>query len=106
LSRIFARKQFNGHGAEQSADFIEALGLAGIGQAEAAGLLRKHVMYDAGHIQLFRHKTRQAFTVPIFPQLRPLLEKLCDGLKPDDRVLPINDAKKAIAGSVSTVGFS
>ena len=98
-------QQFNGHGAEQSADFIEFLGLAGLGQAEAAGLLRKHVRFDKGHIQLFRHKTRQAFTIPIYPQARPLLEKLCDGLKPDDRVLPINDAKKAIAGACQRLGL-
>jgi Site-specific recombinase XerD len=98
-------QQFNGHGADQSADFIEFLGLAGLGQAEAAGILRKHVRLDAGHIQLFRHKTRQAFTVSIFPQVRPLLEKLCDGLKPDDRVLAINDAKKAIAGAWQRLGL-
>lgn len=98
-------QQFNGHGAEQSADFIEFLGLAGLGQAETAGLLRKHVRFDAGQIQLFRHKTRQAFTIPIYPQVRALLEKLCDGLKPDDRVLSINDAKKAIAGACQRLGF-
>jgi integrase len=98
-------QQFNGHGAEQSGDFIEFLGLAGLGQAEAAGLLRKHVRFDAGHIQLFRHKTRQAFTIPIYPQVRPLLKKLCDGLKPDDRVLLISDAKKAMAGACARLGL-
>src|SRR5215469_8289089 len=72
-------QQFNGHGAEQSADFIEFLGLAGLGQAEAAGLLRKHVRFDKGQIQFFRFKTRQAFTVPVFPQVKALLKKLCKG---------------------------
>ena len=98
-------QQFNGHGADQSADFVEFIGLAGLGQAEAAGLLRKHVKLDARQIQLFRHKTRQAFTIPIYPQVRSLLERLCDGLEPDDRVFPINGAKKAIAGACGRLGL-
>ena len=98
-------QQFNGHGADQSGDFVEFIGLAGIGQAEAAGLLRKHVRLDAGQIQLFRHKTRQAFTIPIYPQVRALLEKLCDGLQPDDRVFPINGAKKALQGACGRLGL-
>lgn len=99
------RQVFNGHGADQSADFVEFIGLAGVGQAEAAGLMRKHVKFDAGQIQLFRHKTRQAFTIPIYPQVRPLLERLCDGLKSEDRVFPINGAKKAIAGACKRLGL-
>jgi integrase len=91
--------------AKDSANFVEFIGLAGVGQAEAAGLLRKHVKFDGGQIQFFRRKTRQAFTIPIFPQMRPLLEKLCEGLKPDDRVFPINSAKKAIAGACSRLGL-
>ena len=98
-------QQFNGHGADRSADFVEFIGLAGVGQAEAAGLTRKHVKFDAEQIQLFRHKTRQAFTIPIYPQVRPLLEKLCEGLKADDRVFPINSAKKAIAGACARLGL-
>ncbi len=98
-------QQFNGHGADQSADFVEFIGLAGVGQAEAAGLTRKHVKFDAGQIQLFRHKTRQAFTIPIYPQVRPLLDKRCDGLKPDDRVFAIDAAKKAIAGACKRLGL-
>ena len=91
--------------AKDSANFVEFLGLAGVGQAEAAGLARKHVRFDAEQMQLFRHKTRQAFTIPIYPQVRPLLEKLCKGLKADDRVLPISNAKKAIAGACARLGL-
>lgn len=98
-------QQFNGHGADESADFVEFIGLAGVGQAEASGLTRKHVKFGAEQIQLFRHKTRQAFTIPIYPQVRPLLEKLCEGLKADDRVFRINSAKKAIAGACSRLGL-
>jgi integrase len=91
--------------ASDSANFVEFIGLAGIGQAEAASLCRKHVHFDFDQIQLFRHKTRSSFNVPIFPQVRPLLEKLCEGLKPDDRVLPISSAKKALAGACKRLGL-
>src|SRR5207249_10258362 len=65
----------------------------------------KHVKFRAGQIQFFRRKTRQAFTIPMYPQVRPLLEKLCAGLKPDDKVFPISSAKKAIAGACSRLGL-
>jgi len=91
--------------AKDSADFVEFIGLAGVGQAEAAALTRKHVKFHVEQIQLFRRKTRQAFTIPLYPQVRPLLEKLCHGLKADDRVFPINSAKKAIAGACTRLGL-
>jgi Site-specific recombinase XerD len=91
--------------SKDSANFVEFIGLAGVGQAEAAGLRRKHVHLDFGQIQLFRHKTRQAFTIPIYPQVRPLLERLCKGLKPDDRVFPISSARKALAGACARLGL-
>src|SRR5439155_2721165 len=62
--------------AQDSADFLEFLGLAGLGQAEASSLTRSDVDFDAGHIITFRHKTGTGFAIPIYPQLRPLLEKL------------------------------
>ena len=61
--------------ANESADFIEFLGLAGLGQAEASALCWRDVDFKRGHILTFRQKTRKGFAVPIFPQLRPLLEK-------------------------------
>jgi integrase len=99
------RKQPFNADSEDSANFVEFIGLAGVGRAEAAGLLRKHVHFDKEQMQFFRHKTRQAFTVPIFPQVRSLLEKLCEGLKSDDRVFPISSAKKAIAGACKRLGL-
>src|SRR6266700_7207482 len=56
--------------AQDSADFLEFLGLPGLGQAEASSLTRSDVDFDAGHIITFRHKTSTGFAVPIFPQLR------------------------------------
>src|SRR5207237_6816130 len=69
--------------AQDSADFLEFLGLAGLGQAEAASLTRCDIDFDRGQIITFRHKTRTGFAVPIYPQLRPLLVKLCEHLESD-----------------------
>jgi integrase len=85
--------------AEQSGDFVEFLGLAGLGQAEAAAIKRSDVDLDAGRITTFRHKTRQGFVVPLFPQLRPLVEKLCNGKAHDARLFTHKDAAKALANA-------
>jgi integrase len=94
--------------AEQSADFIEFLGLAGLGQAEASALRWADVNFDRRQLLTFRQKTRTGFAVPIFPQLRPLLEKrLTEAAArnggnppaPDVKVFTVADAKKALAGA-------
>jgi integrase len=91
--------------AQDSADFLEFLGLAGLGQAEAASLTRADIDFDAGRIITFRHKTTTGFAIPIFPQLRPLLERLCDGKSSDDLIFKIRDAKKALAGACKRLGY-
>jgi integrase len=87
---------FNGHDAEQSGDFVEFCGLAGLGQAEVAAIKRCDVDLDASRIIVFRHKTDTGFVIPVFPQLRPLIEKLCEGRKPNDRLFSIQQARFAI----------
>jgi len=82
--------------AEQSADFVELLGLAGLGQAEAAAIKRADVDLAAGRITAYRHKTSTGFAVPIFPQLRPLIEKLCKGKEANERLFNIAQARKAL----------
>jgi integrase len=99
-------KRLNGHGAPESADFLEFLGLAGLGQAEARALVRSDVDLEAGRLITFRQKTRQGFAVPIYPQLRGLLEKLCRGKKQDDRLFKIKDAKRALASACKRLGYS
>jgi integrase len=91
--------------AEQSADFVEFLGLAGLGQAEVRSLRRCDVDLESGRIITFRHKTRQGFVVPIFPQLRPLIEKLCDGKHHDERLFSHDDAAKALANACKRLGL-
>jgi integrase len=91
--------------AQDSADFLEFLGLAGLGQAEAGSLRAADVDFDAGRFITFRHKTSTGFAVPIFPQLRPLLERLCAGKANGDRVFKVRDAKKALAGACRRLGL-
>jgi integrase len=91
--------------AEESADFIEALGLLGLGQAEAASIKRSDVDLEAGRIIVYRHKTDVGFVIPIYPQVRPLLEKLCAGKAHNDRLFSINESRKALANSCKRLGF-
>jgi integrase len=89
-------QKFNGHDAELSGDFVEFLGLAGLGQAEAGSITRADVDLDAGRIIVYRHKTDAGFAIPIFPQVRQLVEKLCAGKKPNERLFKISQARVAL----------
>jgi integrase len=91
--------------AEQSADFVEFLGLAGLGQAEAASITRADVDLDAGRIITFRHKTSAGFVIPIYPQLRPLVEKLCKGKAHNECLFTIANARKALANACKRLGL-
>jgi integrase len=91
-------QRFNAN-AQDSADFLEFLGLAGVGQAEASSLARPDIDFDRGCIITFRHKTTAGFAIPIFPQVRPLLERLCEGKSNGDPIFKIRDGKKALAGA-------
>lgn len=91
--------------AEQSGDFVEFLGLAGLGQAESAPITRADVDLAAGRIIVLRRKTSAGFAIPIFPQLRPLIEKLCKGKRHDERLFSINDAKKSLRNACERLGF-
>jgi integrase len=99
------RSQVFNADAQDSADFLEFLGLAGLGQAETGSLTRADVDLAAGQIITFRHKTITGFAIPIFPQVRALLERLCEGKMHDARVFKISDAKKALTGACRRLGY-
>jgi len=91
--------------AHESADYVEFMGLAGLGQAEASSLAWGDVNFDRGQMITYRHKTKQGFAVPIYPQVLALLEKrwklatdLNAGKPPasNTKVFTVRDAKKAI----------
>ena len=90
---------------EASGDFVEFLGLAGLGQAEVAAIKRSDVDLDAGRMIVFRVKTSQGFAVPIFPQVRPLVEKLCKGKAHNAPLFSISQARKALFASCQRLGF-
>ena len=97
------RSQVHNADHQDSANFLEFLGLAGLGQAEVSSLRWCDVDWQNEQMITFRHKTRQGFAVPIYPQLRALLERLHaarpEGTPSEGKVLRIKDAKKALAGA-------
>lgn len=62
--------------AKASADLVEFLGTAALGVAEAANLDWADIDFKTGKMQIRRKKTKFYFEVPLYPDLRPLLERL------------------------------
>ena len=93
---------FSDH-AEDSANFVEFLGLAALGQAEAFALKWGDVDWNRGILHVRRQKTGVLFTVPIYPHLKPLLERLRSKARnkhsPGGRVFQIRDAKKSLSAA-------
>ena len=65
---------------------------------------RADVDFDAGQIITFPPQNSTGFAIPIFPQLRPLLKRFCEGKSNDERMFKIRDAKKALAGACQRLG--
>lgn len=88
--------------AAASADFVEFLGLAGLGQKEAGTLLWSQIDEKQKRMGIRRHKTGVLYYVPIYPQLAPLLTRLRSQRKSpnkDGLVFGIRDAKKALSAA-------
>lgn len=106
VDNVRSQKSIN---AQHSSDFIEFLGLAGLGQAEASTLTWEHVDFVKNQMSFRRHKTDRMFTVPIYPHLLPLMQKLRknagEKVTPDQRVLKINDAKKSLQNACRRLGL-
>ena len=93
------RSQVYADTAKQSADLIEFMGLAGLGQAECAALTWGDISFKNSLITLIRKKTRTQFIIPLYPQVRPLLERMESELESKDprgKVFHVKDAKKAL----------
>jgi integrase len=93
--------------SKDSADLIEFMGLAGVGTAEAHSLHGEHVDFEAGAVHLYRSKTDQGFKIPIFPQVRPLLEKFRDNgqIRKGEKVFRIRDPKKALKNACKRLDY-
>ncbi len=93
--------------AEESADFVEFIGYAGLGQAETSALRWSDIDWQREQIVTFRHKTKSGFAIPLYPQVRPVLERRHAQRAPgDDRVFHILNAKKAIAATCKRLGLA
>jgi integrase len=92
-------QKYNGHDADESADFVQFLGLAGLGKAEAAALKQSDIDWKRQTITTFRHKTKSGFAIPIYPQLKPLLLRRRREGAPNEHLFAINNAKKTIANA-------
>lgn len=84
----------------ESADLVEFMGLAGLGQGECEGLSWGDINFRTGIIAIIRKKTGYEFPIPIYPQVRVLLERMNEEreepLLPDDLVFKVKNPKKAL----------
>ena len=99
------RAQHFNAAAQDSADFLEACGLLGLGQAEIAGMRREHIDLESGRVIVYRAKTDQSFVIPIYPQARALIERLCEGKKSSAHIFPLQQARKALRNSCARLGL-
>ena len=85
--------------AADSGDLIEFMGLAGLGQGECAGLCWCDINFETGVITIIRKKTGVEFSIPIYPQARPLLERMNTARidrNPKADVFKVKNPKKAL----------
>lgn len=83
-----------------AADFAEYLGLAGVGQAEAATLEWSDVIWEQDIVRYTRHKTGKVFSHPIYPWLMPLLKRLL-AEKPvaKGRIFKVKDVRHSLTAA-------
>ena len=93
--------------AANSADLVEFMGLAGVGIAEADNLTWDHFNFETNQIKLYRKKTDPGYTIPIFPQLRPLLDRLkAKGqIKSGQETFLIRDPRRALKTATVRLHF-
>jgi integrase len=105
VSAIRSQKKNARH--DESADFVEFMGLAGVGNAETINLSWGDIDFASGTITLFRQKTRKGYNIPMFPQLRPLLEdrKGTKERRPDEPVFTIRSAKKSMKAACTNLNL-
>jgi len=90
--------------ATPSADLVEFMGLAGLGQAECDGLLWDHINFQSGVITIIRKKTGQQFAIPIYPQLLPLLTRMKSEAT-GKKVFGVKNPKKSLESACARLGL-
>jgi integrase len=99
------RNQTDNRRCSVSADFIEFLGRAGVGQAEAAALNWSDVDWELGRINVRRRKTGAQYYIPLYPQLHQLLVRIQKEGRGQGNVFSIGDAKHALRSACSRLGY-
>jgi integrase len=103
------RSQAQNVEADQSADFVEFMGLAGLGQAEASSLTIGDIDWEKERIRVRRRKTGELFYVPIYPHMKAPLERLVNQLptsaQRDQKLFKIKDARKALTNACIRLQF-
>ena len=84
--------------AKASGDYLEFLGLVGVGQAEASTIQKQHVNLTKKQLTFFRAKTKTPYTVPIFGQVEALVTKLVSSpdMRQTDYLFPIGGSESTI----------
>ena len=83
---------------EDLADFLEFLGLAGLGQAEAERLRKCDVMGDK--MRIIRQKTGVPFEVPVYSWLAPLIaRRMAATAKDTDPLFYDGESGKALSAA-------
>lgn len=103
------REQKYADTAGESGDLIEFMGLAGLGQGECGGLTWADINFKTGIITIIRKKTGVEFSIPIYPQVRPLLETM-DAARGKDRdpstdVFKVKNPKKALEAACKRLEY-
>jgi hypothetical protein len=88
---------------DEKADFLDFLGRAGVGQAEASSLQWADVR--DGKMRFVRRKTGVEFWVPIFNWLGPLLARL-EQARQNDRVFEVIEAGKELRAACDELKLS
>jgi integrase len=99
------RGQKDNRRCEVSADFIEFLGRAGVGQAEAAALIWDDIDWELQRINIRRRKTGMYYYVPLYPALRQLFVRLQKERRARGTVFGIADAKHALRNACVRLGY-
>lgn len=93
---------------DATGDLVEFLGLAALGEAEAAGLKWRDINFDREEIAIRRKKTSKDFYVPFYPWLKPFLIALrdrCENPEPGAKVFSVVASKKALEGACKRLGY-
>jgi len=61
---------------QHSKDVLSVMLLLGLGQAEVLNLYGEHFDFEKSKILVRRQKTQRVFSIPMYPQAKPLLERL------------------------------